>query len=495
MTRTGAEYLEAIRDARKIHVDGEVVRDVTQHPGFAGAARTVAAIYDLIAADSEGMLTFSPPATGEPVSRAWMIPRSYEDLVQRRRALKAISECTYGLIGRGPEHVASFIAAFASSRDVFDRGGRGFGDNVVRFYEQARDNSWYVSYVIVPPQIDRSRPAHQQEDPHLYAGVADERDDGIVVRGAQMLGTGAALSDFILLSCIHPLRPGDEAYAISVAVPTGADGVRLISRRPYAAAASSLFDYPLTTRFDEGDYFVVFDDVFVPWERVFVYRDVELVRAQFFETGAHMLGNSQAQIRFWTKLEFIVGLAAAIAKMNRVDREPAVQQSLGHMAAHAAMVEGLVRGQEAHFELDANGMARPGRAELYANMTFQSQIYPTMLNMLRELSGGGMLQLPSSAADFSNPESLAAISRYIQSPGVPGHERVKLLKLAWDMVGSEFASRHHQYEMFYAGAPHMVKGFMYRNYDFESAEQLVRQALETYDIDSADPLVAGAARA
>jgi 4-hydroxyphenylacetate 3-monooxygenase len=490
MTRSGAEYTEAVRDARKIYVDGEVVRDVTRHPGFAGAARTVAEIYDLIQSDTDGELTFPSPTTRDPVSRAWMIPRSYEDLVERRKALKRISERSYGLIGRGPEHVASFLSAFASSRDVFDRGGREFGENVVRFYEEARDNSWYVSYVIVPPQIDRSRPAHQQEDPHLYAGVVGERDGGIVIRGAQMLGTGAALSDFILLSCIHPLRPGDEAYAISVAVPTGADGVRLISRRPYAAAASSSFDYPLTTRFDEGDYFVVFNDVFVPWERVFIYRDVDLVRAQFFETGAHMLGNSQAQIRFWTKLEFIVGLASSIARMNRVDKEPAVQQSLGQMAAHAAMVEGLVRGQEAHCEIDRNGMARPGRAELYANMTFQSQIYPTLLNMLRDLSGGGMLQLPSSAADFSNPEAADAIAKYIQSPGVSAQQRVKLLKLAWDMVGSEFASRHHQYEMFYAGAPHMVKGFMYRNYDFEGKEQMVRDALEAYDIEPADPLIA-----
>jgi 4-hydroxyphenylacetate 3-monooxygenase len=135
-------------------------------------------------------------------------------------------------------------------------------------------------------------------------------------------------------------------------------------------------------------------------------------------------------------------------------------------------------------------MARPGRAELYANMTFQSQIYPTMLNMLRDLSGGGMLQLPSSAADFFNPEAVAAIDKYIQSPGTSAQQRVKLLKLAWDMVGSEFASRHHQYEMFYAGAPHMVKGFMYRNYDFEGKEQLVRDALEAYDIASADPLIA-----
>jgi 4-hydroxyphenylacetate 3-monooxygenase len=409
-----------------------------------------------------------------------MIPRSQEDLVLRRKALKRLSEASYGLVGRGPDHVAGFFAAFASSRDVFARGGEQFAENVVGFYEHARENDLYVSYVIVPPQIDRSRSAHEQEDPHLYAGVAAERDDGIIIKGAQMLGTGAALSDYIFLSCIHPLRPGDEAYAISVAIPTGAPGVKLYSRRAYATAASSVFDYPLTTRFDEGDCFAVFDGVFVPWDRVFVYRDIDIVRAQFFETGAHMLGNSQAQIRFWTKLEFIVGLARRIARMNRVDREPAVQQNLGQMAAYAALVEGLVRAQEVHCEIDNNGMARPGRAELYSNMTFQSQIYPTLLNMVRDLAGGGLLQLPSSEADFRNPEMAADINRYVQSPGVEAKERVKLMKLAWDIVGSEFASRHHQYEMFYAGAPHMVKGFMYRNYDFSAGEELVQHALDSY---------------
>ncbi len=488
MTRTGAEYLEAIRDSRKLYLDGELVPDVTTHPGFAAVTHTVASIYDLIAADNGRLLTFPAPETGRPTSCAWMVPRSYEDLVARREALKRIAECTFGLLGRGPEHVAGFLSAFASSRDVFARGGEEFADNVVRFYREARDNSWYVSYVLVPPQIDRSRAAHEQEDPHLYAGVAAERDGGIVIRGAQMLGTGAPLSDFILLSCIHPLRPGDEAYAISVAVPTGAEGVKLYCRRAYATAATSVFDYPLTSRFDESDCFVVFDDVFVPWERVFVYRDIDIVRAQFFETGAHMLGNSQAQIRFWTKLEFIVGLASRIARMNRVDTQPAVQQSLGHMAAYAAMVEGLVRAHEAHCEIDRNGMARPGRAELYANMTLQSQVYPTLLHMLRELAGGGLLQLPSSADDLANPEEMADFDRYIQSPGVPAAERIKLLKLAWDVVGSEFASRHHQYEIFYAGAPHIVKGFMYRNYDFGATEDLVAQALAGYDLPSAAPL-------
>lgn len=478
MTRTGEEYLDGLRDGRRVYLDGRRVPDVTTHPAFRGATRSIARTYDLVnAPDNRDLLTFSPPGHDTPANQSFMIPRCAADLTARRRALKRLSEVTFGLVGRGPEHVAGFLAAFAGNAHVFARGGDQFRDNVITFYEHVRDNDLFVSYVIVPPQIDRSKPAHQQADPHLHAGVVAERDGGIIVKGAQMLGTATAVSDYVLLSCIHPLQAGDENHAITVAVRVGDPGCKLYSRRSYAEAASSEFDYPLSSRFDEGDALVVFDDVFVPWERVFVYRDIDIVRAQFFETGAHALGNNQAQIRFWTKLELLVGLARRVAEMTGVLNLPPVQGTLGEIAAHVATVEGLVRAQEAHCEQTSTGVFLPGRQELYANMTMQSSVYPRLLGMLRELAGGGLIQLPSSVKDFENPEISADIERYVQSPGTPARQRVALLKLLWDMVGSEFASRHHQYEMFYAGAPHMTKGFMYRNYDFSRGEELVDRAL------------------
>jgi 4-hydroxyphenylacetate 3-monooxygenase len=484
VTRSGHEYIEGIRDGRQVYIDGELVSDVTTHPAFREAVQSISNLYE-IANDpaNRELMTYDSPKTGEPVNRAFTIPRSREDLVLRRKAIRRWAESTFGLIGRGPDHVAGFLAAFASAPGVFARHGQRFADNVVRFYEHVRDNDLYVSYVIVPPQIDRSKPAHQQEDPHLYAGVSEEHEDGIVIKGAQMLGTGAAISDYVLLSCIHPLRPGDENYAISVAIPISAPGLKTYSRRSYSESATSVFDYPLSSRFDETDSFLVFDDVFVPWENVFVYKDVNVVRSQFFETPAHVLGNNQAQIRFWTKLEFLTGLAKRVAEMNGVDALPPVQGALGELAAHAAMVEGLVRAQEANCEVDSNGVAWPGKAELYANMTLQPEIYSKMLNMVRDLSGGGLIQLPSSHADFKNPGIAADLNRYVQSPGTPSQERVKLMKLVWDIVGSEFASRHHQYEMFYAGAPFVVKGHMYRNYDFDGANALVESALSGYDLE------------
>ena len=193
------------------------------------------------------------------------------------------------------------------------------------------------------------------------------------------------------------------------------------------------------------------------------------------------MGNHQAQIRLCSKLQFLMGLAKRIADMNGVAAIPAVQTLLGDMASYAAMLEGLVDAQIATCTTNANGFVEPGRQALYAAIVLQAEVYPKMLNLMRELCGGGVIQLPSSVRDFDNPEIRADIDRYTRSPGYSGEERVKLMKLAWDLIGSEFAGRHDQYEKFYAGPPFVVKTRMYQAYDFDKSARLVDAALAGYD--------------
>lgn len=488
MTRSGNEYIARLQDGRRIMVNGEVVRDVASHPAFAGAVRSIAEYYDNAnAPENREVMTFPSPKTGEPVNKSFLIPRSGEDIRARGAALRKSAELSVGMMGRNPDHVAAFFAGWAGRSDVFARGGDRFAENLIKFYEHLRDEDLYAVYAIVPPQIDRSKPAHEQSDPHLYAGVTQETDEGIYVKGAQMLATGAALADYIVLSNIAPLRPGDEDQAINVAVPVGADGVKVYSRRPYASGATSVYDYPLSSRFDETDALVVFEDVFIPWEHVFVYRDRDICANQWTETPAHALGNHQAQVRLATKLDFAVGLAHRIAEATGNLAAPPVRGAVGEIAAHAQIVSGLLAAQERNFEIDEHGIAWPGREECFAIMTLQSELYPKILHMLRDLCGGGMIQVPSSAQDFSNSEMREDLERYYAGPNGQAIERVKLLKLAWDLIGSEFGGRHHQYEMFYVGAPFIVRQRMYGVYDFESRRDLVGRVLDGYDLDT--PLV------
>src|SRR5579884_1382709 len=171
--RTGSEYLRSLKDGRRVFVDGERVADVTAHPAFREAARSIAMLYDIAAEPKlRERMTFPSPKTGEPVHRSWQIPYSAADLRARRLFSETWAEATFGLMGRAPDHVAGFFSGYAATPQFFASGGhKQFADNLLAFYEFMRDNHIYCSYAIVPPQIDRSKPAHKQSDPTLYAGV------------------------------------------------------------------------------------------------------------------------------------------------------------------------------------------------------------------------------------------------------------------------------------------------------------------------------------
>jgi 4-hydroxyphenylacetate 3-monooxygenase len=480
--RTGSDYKASLKDERAVYLHGERVADVTEHAAFRPIVEAMADLFDFADSHREVMAQQSSQ-TGREFNRIYSIPRSQEELSARRRAVEAWASRTHGWVGRSPDHVASFLAGFAAHPETFTTDERDFGKNVVDYYEHVRDNDLYVSYAIIPPQVSRATTAHDWEGDFIQVGVVDETEEGIIVRGAQMLATGAAVADELLVSCIKPLTPDDQDFALTFAVPIATEGLRLYCREAYASPAVDEYDYPLSSRYDESDALVVFDDVLVPWDRVFVYRDVDRLKRQFFETGAHVLGNWQAQTRFCVKLRFIAGIARKATAINGVDRFPGVQEKLGELASLVAMVEAAVIAAEYGAAPDGAGVWLPAARPLYGVMGFQSELYPRVLSILRELVGGGVLQLPSSVADMRSPELRKDIDRYIQSPNVPAEERIKLFKLAWDVVGSEFAGRHAQYEMFYAGAPFVAKGYAYRNFGYDDCVADVDGFLATYGVD------------
>jgi 4-hydroxyphenylacetate 3-monooxygenase len=480
--RTGADYLSSLKDGRRVFLDGERVKDVTAHPAFREAARSIANLYDIAAApELRERMTFVSPKTAEPVHRAWQIPRTHADLRARRLFSEAWAEATFGLMGRAPDHVAGFFSGYAAVPQFFAAAGQSFADNLVAFYEFMRDNHIYCSYAIVPPQIDRSKPAHQQNDPTLYAGVVKERDDGIVIKGAQQLATGGALSDFIQLSCIHPLQPGEENYANCLAVPVDAEGLKLYPRRPFSRAGSA-FDYPLSSRFDESDSYVIFDNVFVPWELVFIYRNVELSRDQWRKTPSHLLGNHQAQTRYVTKLRFMAGLAQRMNEMTGNAANPAVTIMMGELVAFVSIFESMLLAHETMATVE-DGVLWPSRTAYYAANAMQSEFNGRMLEIIREMAGAAFITLPSSDTDFDNPEMAADIERYMRSGSADAKTRVKLMRLIWDFLGSEFGSRHQQYEKFYGGPSFGAKLNLYRNFDFKRAGALVDRALNLPPIE------------
>src|SRR5258707_5599329 len=250
-------------------------------------------------------------------------------------------------MGRSPDNVASCIGGMFMGIELFAAYDPKRAAAVRDYYRFARDNDLFLTYVIINPQADRSKAAQAQADPFLAAGVVDEDAAGLTIRGAKMLGTSGIMANEVFVTCIQPLSPGDEKQAVSFAIPMNAKGLRVLSRKSYEEHAVSGFDNPLSSQYDENDAVMYFDDVKVPWERVFVNLNIDMTLKQFHGTPAHVYQNYQCQIRLLVKLRFLAGLAHRIAEANGIVAFPQVRESLGQIAAEVALVDGLLHGMEA----------------------------------------------------------------------------------------------------------------------------------------------------
>lgn len=483
MTKSGQEHLTSLRDHRTIFIDGARVEDVTTHQAFRHIASSAAKLFDFANDPAHRELMTFETETGGRANRIWQLPASYAELVARRQALEAWAGTHGGYLGRAPDHVASCISGLYMGLDVFKAYDPKRAAALEAYYRYARDHDLYLTYVIINPQADRSKSAAGQADPYLTAGIVDRDSEGLTIRGAKMLATGGVVANEVFVTTIVPMQPGDERYAVSFAIPMDSKGLKMLSRKSYEGAASSVFDNPLASRYDENDAVLYFDDVKVPWDRVFIDGNIEMCQKQFHATPCHVYQNYQAMVRLKIKLQFLIGIAHRTTQINGITQFPQVREMLGQLAAEAAMVDAFVNAMEVK-GTQVGAYYVPDRHMLYAAQVLTQQLYPKILNSLRELAGGGMIMLPSSEADFANPEIVALIAKTQQSPAADSYERVKFYKLAWDAVGSEFGSRHHQYEMFYAGATFVTKGHSFRTYDWNKADHLLQSILNSYDIDA-----------
>ena len=482
--KSGAEHIQSLRDGRTVYLDGELVGDITTHPAFRNAVASAASLYDFQSGpENLALMTFMPEGGSRRINRCWQMPRNYDELVQRRKAMQAWAQVSYGFMGRSPDHVASTLIGQRMGLEVFEKHGPARAKALADYVEYAARNDLFLSYVIVNPQADRSKDWGDQVE-ELVAQIVDEDSAGITIRGAKMLGTSSIMANEVFVANLQPLKPGEERLAFSCALPMNAKGLRILSRKSYEAHAVSIFDNPLSSRFDENDALLHFDNVNVPWERVFVHRDVDMCRAQFHDTRAHVLQNYQAQIRLSVKLKFLVGLAHKITEAIGTTNMPQVREQLGMLAAKVGMVEAMLAGMEAAGSMRGEYYL-PNRNMMYSAQAVTQELYPQLVHLIRELAGGSLIMLPSSSRDWANPELAPILRKTQRSASFSPEEKVKLLKAAWDAVGSEFGSRHTQYEMFYAGARFVVSGHSYRTFDWAAACGMVDHLLSSYDIGEA----------
>jgi len=480
--RDGRQFVARLRaHPREVWVEGERVADVTTHPVFKRSVEQLALLYDMQFDPAlRDTLTYVVPETGERAGAAFMPARSAADLAKRRAAYRAWAETNFGLMGRSPDFLNVTLLAFAEARQVFARGGERFGRAVARYYEYVRDNDLFLSHALVTPQNDRSRSSSGQADASLHLKVVQETEAGIVVSGARMLATLGPVSDEMIMYNLPTFRAGDEDHAIMFAVPTDVMGLRQICRTPYDHGDQAAFDHPLASRFEESDSLLIFDRVLVPWDRVFVYRDVALCNAVFPDSALRNHTAHQTNTRALVKLQFAVGLAMAVARAIKADQFLHVQQMLGECLGYVEMVKSALVRSEIEHETVAGGHVRASLAPLLAVRGLLPTAYPRIVEVLQTIGAGGLMMMPSGA-DFAAPEIASDVARYYQGAGTASLDRVKLFKLAWDLAGDAFGSRQLQYERYYAGDPVRILAGTYLSCDDRELMALVDKAKALLD--------------
>ncbi|MBL8382763.1 MAG: 4-hydroxyphenylacetate 3-monooxygenase, oxygenase component [Burkholderiales bacterium] len=477
--RTGEAYLQGLRARpREVWVRGRRVDDVTAHPAFARPAAHIARLYDMQHEPAHrDVLTYASPTSGERVGTAFMMSATVDDLVKRRRAFQTWAESSFGLLGRSPDFLNTTLMAFAESPGVFEEMGPRFAANIRNYYEFVRENDLFLTHALITPQTDRSRSSKDQADAFLHMGVVRETADGIVLRGARMLATHGPIADEVIVYHLPGIRPGEEPYAAAFAIPVDTPGVRQICREPFDEGARAAYDHPLGSHFEEPDALLIFDDVLVPWERVFLHARVDLANRMYTETALRNHTAHQTGVRAIAKMQLAVGVAMAVAETVRCNGFLHIQELLGEAIGYIELARSCVIRAEVEHERTAAGTIRAGFTPLQTLRGMMSSAYPRIIEILQKVGAGGLLMMPT-AADFASPVG-DDVRRYYRGAGeISAEDRVRIFKLAWDLAGDAFGMRAMQYERYYAGDPVRLVASNYTSYAHRGeCDRLVAGAL------------------
>ncbi|HJU18786.1 MAG TPA: 4-hydroxyphenylacetate 3-monooxygenase, oxygenase component [Stellaceae bacterium] len=452
--RSGKHYLNGLREQeREVWLGGERVRDVTTHPGLKGGAQAIAALYDMQHDPKlRGAMTYASPQSGEPVGLSFIIPRSREDLERRRDMMLAWARATCGMMGRSPDFMNVTFAAWAGAADYFARGRREFADNLVRYYEYLRENDITLTHALI--NLQRSRTVsgvfNLQEGTALE--VVRETDAGIVVRGARILATLGPLADEIAVYSPRMARHTDKhsPFAVNFAIPCGTKGLRFLCRDSFDQGRSH-FDQPLSSRFEEMDCIVFFDDVLVPWERVFLLGDVDLLNGTATLTHSSAHSAHQGAAKNLAKCELVLGVALLMTEALGNAHLPHAEERIGELMLYTQLTRAAMRAAEADAKLDEWGVMCPDPLLVESTRNLFMTAYPRMAEILHLLGSSSFLLTPSEA-DFKGPLA-DHIAQYLATDTMAARDRVKLFRLAWDIAGSAFGSRQVLYERFFASDP------------------------------------------
>ncbi|MGE7687951.1 4-hydroxyphenylacetate 3-monooxygenase, oxygenase component [Lysinibacillus sp. NPDC097214] len=471
---TGQQYIDRI-DALQtyISIDGKVVTGkVSEHPAFKGVMKSQARLFDL--QNEEELfekMTYVSPTSNNRVGMSYLQAVTVEDLVKRRNAIREWALSNNGLMGRSPDYMNTTLMALASVAEYLKDKPNCFPQHLLKFYEYARENDLTMTHTFIEPQVNRQKFYFEDEEVTIAAKIVDKTGEGLVIKGARLLATQGGITDELLVISTNGF---DEGKGFAFSIPSNTKGLKFLCRQSFVGGESA-FDYPLSSRYEEMDAIVVFDNVVVPWERVFYYENVEVANNFLNVSGFQTYGLHQVLTRQITKTEFVLGVVQSIVNTINVGEYQHVQQKVVDIIVALETMKALLLKSEIEAKKDDFGFLRPDLPTVQVAIQVFPKVYPTFTEIIQLLGASGLMSIPSEKAFTADEGDL---EHYLQSFQDGGEERVKKFRLAWDLTMSSFGTRQTLYERFFFGDPVRLASALYNSYNREELVNRVESFLK-----------------
>lgn len=466
--KTPEEYIESLRDGRVTYWDGERIDDITTHPRFQVPIALTAEDYNYDHPEF-GTLRQYVDENGNPAHSIYQIPRTEEDLNVRIEMMKHTGIGTL---------VSGVFMALMSVKDDIAEANPDYAENIERIYRYCRDNDLRGAEVITDPKGDRTRRAHDQDDPDLYVRIVERRKDGIVVRGAKLHITAASLVHELVVMPTKGMRQGEEDYAVSFSIPVNTPGVKIINRS-FAPAELNEFDYPASSHHSMPEGFVIFDDVFVPWDRVFLAGEVHLASKLAQSLGLwERTGGVVEAVR---NGELYIGMTHLVAEMQGKEKNPAVQTGLSELITYYEMIRMGLDSACRHYESTTTGMVYPNALGINAIKYYMASNFHRIMSYVHDIGGGLVLTQPLEA-DLRNDESGKYIRKYLHTRGdVDVEQRMRINNLIRDLTADAYGGWWFVTSLQAGGGLSAQRFMMNRLFDMDKAREAALRAAGALD--------------
>jgi 4-hydroxyphenylacetate 3-monooxygenase len=472
--RTGTEYLQALRDGREVYLDGKRVEDVTHEPGLSTLAETFARMYDLAhEPEHAAALTFEDES-GQRVNGAWIEPRTRAELEWRRHLTEFIARRTGGLFGRQPDYVSLFYLGMLDIRRDFSQGNADCERNIETYWRYVRDNDLALSHGFIDPQINPSTPL--ERSPLIQ--VVGRNQEGVVVRGVKSVATFATHADEVFVGSL-PRAGLSVQHIVYFAVPIATPGLRVVARTDHSVG--SAFDHPVSAYGDENDCMLIFDDVLVPWERVFSLEgDTNFCLTVFprITEWAHW----NILPRLAVKAEVLVGLISLLPALIGRDKTPQVQEAVGEAIRYLTTLRAFIRAAEDNGQLSGSGYWMPDPIFVTAGRAYSVEHYRRIVGLLQDVGSQSLVNIPTEGT-FDSPVVGPVLEEMLASRQASARDRARVTRLAIDLAADSYGGRQTLFELFNALPWTNQRDQLVLRYDLDPYKQL---ALATAGVGSLD---------